>query len=176
MIGDRNADVDIDASAVVAAYLSSEYAAAVIDSLSDAERAALEALRASGDEVRHPILQELANAGGSHASPESSHIPATLISALLETPASPGRMVTAIELCVQMGRRLTRRYQFLDFMRLVHVLVDRMPPTAAEDLAVWLERAANVQSARRRVCRVAGLGMFLAGCGILCLSARFLRR
>lgn len=177
MIGDRHRDdTDIDASAVVAAYLASEYANAVIGNLSDSERVALEALRASGEEVRHPMLQELTNAGGNHANPDTSQIPATLISALLEAPASPGRMVTAIELCAQMGRRWTRRFQFLNFMRLVHVLVDRMPPTASEDLAVWLERAARVQSARQRMSRVAGLGMFLAGCGILFAGARFLRQ
>ncbi|WZD65213.1 apoptosis inhibitor [Pseudocowpox virus] len=167
---------DIDSSAVVAAYLAGQYAAAVEEQLTPREREALEALRISGDEVRSPLLQELSNAGDYRANPESSHIPAALVSALLEAPTSPGRMVTAVELCAQMGRLWTRGRRLIDFVRLVHVLFDRMPSTANDDLAAWLQTVARVHRSRRWLHRSIGVGTVMAGVGLLFLGVRVLRR
>ncbi len=167
---------EIDASAVMAAYLAREYAVAVEEQLTPRERDALEALRVSGEEVRSPLLQELSNAGEHRANPENSHIPAALVSALLEAPTSPGRMVTAVELCAQMGRLWTRGRQLVDFMRLVYVLLDRLPPTADEDLSAWLQAVARVHSTRRRLHRVLGVGAVMAGVSMLLLGVRVLRR
>ncbi|ASC55525.1 hypothetical protein SePPVgORF113 [Seal parapoxvirus] len=171
-----NRNNSIDTGAVMAAYLASEYAAAVEANLTLQERAALEALRVSAAEVRSPLLFELANAGDNFVQPENSHVPAALISALLEAPTSPGRVVTATELCAQMGRRWVRGRRFLDFMRLVHVFVDRMPPSASEDIGRWLCNAARARAARRRVVRTAGLSVIAAGCAAVALGVWLLRR
>lgn len=172
MAGEHN----VDSSAVMAAYLAREYAYAIESQLSAAERRALEALRGACAEVRFPLSRELVAAGSAYAAPEADHVPSALVAALLETPASPGRIVTATELCAQMGRIWTRGARVLGFLRLLCVLADRMPATADQDLGGWLVRVAQVRAARRRVTQLAGIGVVLAGCGIVVLGARMLRR
>lgn len=161
----------VDTHAVLAAYLAAEYAEALQRRMTAADLEALASLRQVCAEVRMPLIRELAEVGNQ----AQAGAAAGIVSSLLEHPTSPGRAVTATELCAEMGRAWARGNGTLQFLQLLRVFINGLPVDAAARLGEWLGDVSRMRR-NRRLSRAILVGAAAAvGAGVLA-AARLLPR